>query len=188
MAFTAEDMIATYLYRDEDLNEATSQVRIPTATTFADAETFAVDNLLPLLNDLSDATPFGVNIIQRRNRTGASVDGAGEGEKKGIFLIINDARGQPTTKVAVPGIDRLLLKGDYKTIDQENTDVIALLNAIIGGKQADGTTDIVAGITGCVSRRGNNFVSSSSLPDTYRAKASYKYHVASGKGSSRRSS
>jgi hypothetical protein len=179
-------MIISYLYRDQDLSEAQSLLKVPAATTFADAETFGVTNLLPLMNALCDTIPYGVNIIQRRNRDLAPVDGAGEGEKKGTFLVVNDARGQPTTRISVPGLNATLLKGDRKTIDQDDAAVDEFLNALITGTQADGTTPIVAGVTGCVSRRGNAFISSDAANN--RAKAAYKYHVASGSGSRRRSS
>jgi len=184
MPFTAEDMTTTFLYRDEDLNEASAQVRFPVATTFADAETYAITNLLPLFDPLTIGTPYAVNIIQRRNRNLAPNDGSGEGEKKATFLIINDARGQPTTKVSIPGCDGTILKSDEKNIDQSQAAVDEFLNAIIAGVQADGTTPIIAGITGCVSRRGSAFVSSSSAAN--RAKAAYKYHIRSGRGARRR--
>lgn len=184
MPYTAEDVTITYGYRDSDLSEGNAMVRLPGSTTLADAETFGVTNLLPLLNALG-SSPYAVNITMRRNRDLAPAGGAGEGEKKGVFLFVNDAKGQPTTKVAIPGIADVM-EGDNRNINQVNADVQKFLFAVISGKQSDGTTDIVTGITGCVSRRGNALISASAT--LTKAKRAYKYHVASGKNARRRSS
>jgi hypothetical protein len=126
--------------------------------------------------------PYGINIVQTRNKNGAPAGGTGEKERKGFFIINADARGQPVVRLEIPGIAPAVLESDAETINQDNSLVHDLLQAIIRGMGSDEATPLVAGITGCVSSRGYTLVSSGTGTEAY-AKKAYKYHRKSSKGS-----
>jgi hypothetical protein len=186
MPYTSSGVQVLYLFQDADLSKSTTTIPLPAATTLADAQTFAITNMSPLVTAISSTQPYGANIVMTRTRDGAPASGTGEKEMKGTFLIQTDARGKPTTRIEIPGISPALLASNNKDIDQTNALVETFLQGILRGKQADGTTDIVTGITGCVSSRGYGLVNFSTVPNGVRIKSAYKYHRASGKGTKRR--
>jgi hypothetical protein len=186
MPYTEEGMSISYLFKDADQAKSLSQIPLPATTTLADAETYAITSMGPLITAISSTQPYGMNIVYTRTRDGALNAGTGERERKGVFLVTGDARGQPTTRIEIPGISPAVMATDNKTINQNNALVAEFLQAILRGKEADEITDIVAGVTGCVSQRGYALVNSGTDPAA-KAKSAYKYHRASGRGARRRS-
>jgi hypothetical protein len=185
MPYSVDGLSVNYLFKDADGAKSTTEIPLPISAALADAETFAVTNMAPLVTAISNTQPYGLNVIQTRTRDGAPDFGTGEKEMKGVFLVTANARGQPTTKIEVPGIAPALLADNERDIDQDNALVQVFLQAILRGKQADEATDIVTGVTGAYSQRGYALVNSATDPDA-KARQAYKYHRASGRGSRRR--
>lgn len=186
MAFTNESKNLHFLFRDA--GNATAQTLIPflKTATLEQLETYGLDVLLDI-EQISTLQPYGMNILHRRTNDAAGVNGTDERERKGVLLITVDVRGKPSMKLSIPGIKQDVLATDNKTINQTHADMQALLHAILRGKRADGTTDIVAGVTGCISPRGGALVNSGDAT-TPLIKAAYMYHRASGVYGQRRRS
>jgi hypothetical protein len=182
MPFSADKTYINYLYADADDAKSQYTVNVPETAGAADVKTFA-DTHLPLVNAVSALQPYGYNVVHRRTRDGAPAGGAGEKEKKGVFLFAVNAPGRPTMKVSVPGPQDAIMAGDNESIDQINAAVVTFLHALLTGT-TDGTTPIAAGISGAVSSRGDGLLSSSATAP--EAKRAYKYHRASSRTSRRR--
>jgi len=186
MAFTGESKNLHYLFRDA--GKASAQTLIPFLATVL-LEQIATYGIAAItdIEQISTLQPYGMNILHRRTNNAAGASGTDERERKGVLLFRVDVRGKPSMKVSIPGIKQDVLATDNKTIDQTNANVQALLQAILRGKQADGTTDIVAGVTGCISPRGGVLINEGDATAPL-IKAAYMYHRASGVYGQRRRS
>jgi hypothetical protein len=184
MPFTAEQTTISYLFEDADGANSTHTLYADGTAAIPDVETFALAHLALLYDPVTPAPiitslqPYGLNINQWRSNDAGVTTGAGEKEKKGVFLFRTDGIRNPTMKVSIPGIQDAVMTGSNEIIDQANPAVQAFLYAIISGT-TDGTTAIVAGIPGVVNSRGNDVITASATGQT--AKRAYKYHRQSSK-------
>lgn len=131
MAFVAKPIITIeFSFRDNDGARSTCEVLIPGATAPATALTFAAA-LRPLVQALSDAVIVGQNVILGFYENAIPVIPSSDVENKGVFSF-NSANGIRSS-FTVPSILESALQPNNKDIDQANTDVAALIDAMTLG-------------------------------------------------------
>jgi len=131
MAIVAKPTISiVYSFRDDDGKSATTEVMIQGATVPGNAVTFAAA-LAPLIAALSDATMTGYNIILGFAEATGVVIGASDIENKGLLLL--GAANGVKSSLTIPSVLESVLQPNNQDIDQTNTDVADLLDALTAG-------------------------------------------------------
>lgn len=136
MSIVAKPTISiVYSFRDDDAKNATSEIMIPGATTAANALTFAAA-YAPLLAALSDGTLTGYNVILGFAEAASLVIGPSDIENKGLLLL--SAANAIKSSITIPSVLESILQPNNQDIDQTNSAVSDLLDALtlgIGGVQ-----------------------------------------------------
>jgi hypothetical protein len=131
MSFVAKPTMGVqFTFRDNDNKESTSQVLLPAATTLANALTYATA-LRPLIAAVSDAVCVGMNLIVGYYENAPGTIPSSDIENKGVITLAS-ANGQPSS-FTIPSVLESVLQGNNADIDQANTDMSDLLDALTLG-------------------------------------------------------
>lgn len=139
-------MSVTYGFRDIEGTESNMLVHMTNPlfagiafAGFVEYLTYSKVNLANVVTQLSDAdlSYIGIRIRETENTQGEF--GAGEAEKKGVFLW-TDGQGSPSFRMAIPGIKESVLAANGRDINLAHTDVAAYVAAFGSGGVAQPIT------------------------------------------------
>lgn len=88
--------------------------------------------LVGVVQALTDSPIMAVSAVVRAVQSPRPTVGAGEAEKKGVFLF-GDANGGKLFRMKIPGIKEACLSGNKRDIDLTNSLIVAFLTAMTSG-------------------------------------------------------
>lgn len=121
---------------DRDLNKAKASVKLPAATTLAQATTFINGSLITLIQAISNGIVYGWSISLGAKETDPTVVAveASDVQRKGSFRF-RAANGTPV-KLEVPSINNNFVVDFTNVLDPTATEVTDLVDLMVNG---DGT-------------------------------------------------
>ena len=128
-------MSVTYGFRDQEQTESNMLIHMANPLyavidwpAFVQSVNFGRVGMANVVTQLSEADLCYVGLRLSERETDMGETGTGEAEKKGVFLFTDEA-GQPSFRMAIPGIKESLLQGDGRNIDLTDAAVAAYIAA-----------------------------------------------------------